>query len=559
MKILNELGNLREENKQMISALKRWTALTLVLAILSQTAVPLLAQAKDATITLKDADGNTQTVDKSWEETYPYGTFAFSKTQINLKEGAKGNSGKGELILYRLGGTEGRAEAYVTLAPAAVQLDDGEISYANAAGTQDYKVSVEDPQPIAKYQALGSKTAGWQASNVAPKADPKRSTENTEAENGKITYGEQCYILPDIKADSYRWQVQAGEDAEWKDITKATKKELVVSNEQVFSEETRYDFRCIYVIDNQTYCSESLSGQVFSDDGEEDEVPEMPGDFVNDTTPTYSDIEMEDGEYDEYNFLVVFADGESQKTIRFEQLDDDLNEAAEIAAITIAEARGATLYDTAKTATVAIEDDEPELPSAMGFAETEVWADKAEGKVRIRLERETEAPQYITGADYTAKDGTAVTGRDFALAEGSAMFASDLLFTYIEIDLVDDGVALSKEESKLEFTVDLTKAKGGGKDSSLIEGKKTVTVHLWNSGTGDGTTNLPSQLYSAEEIDLTGKVNETKSILPQGSGITAKEEEKEEAASGIYSVTLPGAFVVFSRRIIPFQSEASAV
>ena len=72
-------------------------------------------------------EAGTQT---DWEEDYPYGIFAFRETQVNLKEGAEDGTQKGTLTLYRLGGTEGRAEALVTLSPVAVQVEEERISYA---------------------------------------------------------------------------------------------------------------------------------------------------------------------------------------------------------------------------------------------------------------------------------------------------------------------------------------------------------------------------------------------------------------------------------------------
>ena len=59
-----------------------------------------------------------------------------------MKEGADNGEEKGTLTLYRLGGTEGRAEALVVLVPAAAQIEEDRMSYANAAGTNDYRVTV---------------------------------------------------------------------------------------------------------------------------------------------------------------------------------------------------------------------------------------------------------------------------------------------------------------------------------------------------------------------------------------------------------------------------------
>ena len=140
--------------------MRKFTALILTLALSLQFVSPALAavvQDQNGNFAILDSDGNVieSKSQKEWEEEYPYGIFAFKETQVNLKEGADNGEEKGTLTLYRLGGTEGRAEALVVLVPAAAQIEEDRMSYANAAGTQDYKVTVEDPWPIAQYQPLG--------------------------------------------------------------------------------------------------------------------------------------------------------------------------------------------------------------------------------------------------------------------------------------------------------------------------------------------------------------------------------------------------------------------
>ena len=140
--------------------LRKITALLLTLALSVQLASPAFAavvQEENGNFSIVDANGNVidSKSQKEWEEAYPYGVFAFKETQVNLKEGSADGQEKGTLTLYRLGGTEGRAEALVTLIPAAAQIEEGRMTYANAAGTKDYQVTAENPWPCAQYQALG--------------------------------------------------------------------------------------------------------------------------------------------------------------------------------------------------------------------------------------------------------------------------------------------------------------------------------------------------------------------------------------------------------------------
>jgi hypothetical protein len=472
-----------------------------------------------------------------WEEDYPYGIFAFRETQVNLKEGAEDGTQKGTLTLYRLGGTEGRAEALVTLSPVAVQVEEERISYAYAAGTRDYRVSVEDPWPCAWYQAPGGSgeliLPGGPVTVTAP-AEP-------EGEEGEAAL--TTLTAPVTGADSYAWQLKIlGPDGaairDWSDIEGAKEAELVISAELLtaaMGEDSTCDFRCVYEADGVKYCSESRLGEAFVPAGE-DAPPAMPEDFVDDHTRTETGILFDGEEFGGYSFLVVFADGEWEKEITFEALDDGLSECGEMVSILIAEARGAEIHKNACTASLAIEDDEPEIPSAMGFAETEIWADKAAGTVRIPLLRESEGLQYVTGADYETVNGTAEAGRDYAAAGGTVLFPSDLDYSYIEIDLVNDGAALEREDSELYFTLRLTEAKGGG-GSTLLPGRDTVTVRLYNSAEGEGEDNLATALYSPDEEDLTGAVGVTSAIVPAGGRIGASAAAPAQDARGEYAFT----------------------
>ena len=527
--------------------LRKFTALLLTLALSVQLASPALAavvQEQNGNFAIVDADGNVieSKSQKEWEESYPYGIFAFKETQINLKEGATDGEEKGTLTLYRLGGTEGRAEALVVLVPAAAQIEEDRISYANAAGTQDYQVTVEDPWPIAQYQALGGTgeiiRAGGAITTITETAEASEEDTTVEGEESSAQLETQTLVAPVEDADSYQWQMQIKMGSSfvkrWSDIDGAEDQEMVMSQDLlnlIMNENYTYDFRCFYVVDGVKYCSESWQGEAY--EPEVDDIPPvMPDDFVDDHTRTDSVVTFDGEEYDNYSFVVVFADGEWEKEITFEALNDDLHECAEVVNAIVMEARGAEVYSTACTASIAIEDDEDEIPSAMGFAETEIWADKSAGTVRIPLTRESEGLQYVTGVDYTTEDDTAVAGTDYAISSGTALFPSDLDFTYIEIDLVNDGIPLEKEDSELAFTVKLTAAKGGG-GSTLLEGKDTITVRLYNSCEGTDM-NLATALYSPDEEDLTGAVGNTSAIVPAGGSVTASAVVPSEGVVGEY-------------------------
>lgn len=135
-------------------------------------------------LTYTDADGNTQTVDENWAESFPYGAFAFETSGLAVKEGESG-----VIKVYRLGGTTGRATAYLSYEPVLIQGEDGEAVYDYAISADDVNIQVEDPLPRAQYDPVGMPPAP-QVGNASVSADPD----------------EQGYILRlSQTADAYQW------------------------------------------------------------------------------------------------------------------------------------------------------------------------------------------------------------------------------------------------------------------------------------------------------------------------------------------------------------------
>lgn len=513
----------------------------------AQTAVPIFADSPeffrqdDGTFVMTDSGGNAVVVDESWEETYPTGTFAFNTTQVNLTENGEG----GSLNLYRLGGSDGRAIAKVTLVPATSYIDDDRMSYAYAAGRDDYLVEVENPHPSALTDPLGGTPVIYE-SGTDVSIRPITAAEL--AERGLDEDIEFCYQLTDAPdAYDFQWQIRVGDNGQWTDIQGADGEDLPASEEiadgLLFTE---YDVRCLYTVDDVRYCSVSNWGEsyvqpeVYEMDGW-DELAEYYASL--DDGEEFSPIIFEGGEYDNYSFYVVFAEGEDEKEIRFTALDDDKHEAREVVNILIEEAYGATLYNTANVATAAIEDDEPELPSAMGFESDEIWADMSYGSIRIPLIRTVEDPAalvYITGVDYTVEEGTAVPGRNYAAVDdGTILFPADMDASALEITLVNNGEILTREDSDLSFTVRLTAAKGGG-SSTLIDGKDEITVRLFNSGEGNAS-NIASRIYSDAEVDVTMKVDESSAIVSHAPTLVAEAVDLSGEAVAEYTPVVDGA------------------
>ena len=120
------LPKIKRKSFQCLSAL---LAGLLVVQLLPINAMAYQADTPDH-LTFVDGAGNTVSAGEDWEETFPYGTVAFSDFQAVVEEGKETTV----IRVYRLGGTEGRAIAYISYTPAVTQLENGEAAYSTAAG-----------------------------------------------------------------------------------------------------------------------------------------------------------------------------------------------------------------------------------------------------------------------------------------------------------------------------------------------------------------------------------------------------------------------------------------
>ncbi len=510
----------------------------LLTAVMLITALPTQVFAymanKDTEITFIDKDGNTVTEEASWEEAFPYGTFAFDNSQLTIAEG----EGEGVIRLYRLGGTTGRAEAYVTYVPPVAEMADGSTTYANAAGAGDVRIWVEDPLPIAQYQPLGRDPDPLEAETPAQVTSRPAGEESTGEEasgesdlsllagEGEIQAGDLVLTL-DQAAEAWQWQVLYG--GAWEDISGGTEDFLLVNETDL---ET-YDFRCIYTVDGQQYGSTSLKGEAYT--CQEETLPEMPDDLDLNPESTYSELPMDpENPYEGWIFSVVFADGEWVKEIHVSAPEDDQAEPDKFGLFTISDCLGGSLYDTANTLTLHVTDNDEAGESTVGFAVTSVEVDKAENVARITVSRTGDTTQLVT-VDYETMDGTAVAGTDYLSASGTLIFYADITEQTIEIPLVDDQVA---SEERLEFQVVLSGLKGAEDKCTLSN--DTITIRLWNSGTGDGG-NLASLLQDGEAADVSGGVASSGgSVAPVGVDSVTGTQVAQEAVEPVPATIVYG-------------------
>ena len=333
-------GTNNEKLEKLISIL-----LVLFMSIsIMQPAVALWTGGSSDILTLKDASGNTIAVDESWEETFPYGTFAFENSEFSVGEGKESR-----ITVYRLGGTKGRATAYISVSPVIAPVEDGGYSLANAAGTNDYGMKAEDTLPVAAYQPVGRDRS---SSPIPVPVQTARSLANVTDESGQIEkYGDTC-IYADVDAETYQWQVYRqstwGEDVpgEWESVASASDASLMISNENYAD----FDYRCLFTTTGAAavYSTDTARGIAYEPFYEV--LPEMPEGLELYPEPSYTSLPMQDGEFDSYLFTLTFADGEWKKEVIINARTDALSEADELAVFTIVGCEGGSLYDTAQYA-----------------------------------------------------------------------------------------------------------------------------------------------------------------------------------------------------------------
>lgn len=461
------------------------------------------------TISYTDAEGNTQTVDESWVESFPYGAFAFETSGLAVTEGESG-----VIKVYRLGGTTGRATAYLTYEPVLVQGEDGETVYDYAISAEDVDIQVEDPLPRAQYEEVGMPPA------------PKVGEAEVSAQPDELGYTLQL----SVEAEAYQWQILY--DGAWEDILDATGAEVPADAE--FIDGGHYDYRCIYTLNGVDYCSRSLLGEVY--EAPEVETPAQPPEDLDlSAEPTYTALDLRgEGEdpYSGWAFELIFAEGEWVKEIHVDALADALPEAEEAAAFTIWGCDGGEVLESAATMLLRVDDiDEPEA-STLGFTVSQITVDKADGTAEVTIERVGGAQKPVT-VEYATVDGTALAGRDYAETSGKLMFYAGVTSLPVKVELIDDGVVT---DEPVWFEIQLSELLG---DDNCQMVQDRVLVELINSGEGAGD-NLATQLYDPDAVDVSGSVWESDSAANGGSGAVTGTQEAVEEPEPVYSTLMGG-------------------
>ena len=460
---------------------------------------------------IQTANGALEPED-DWDEVYPYGAFALDAAELTLSEG-----GEGTITLYRLGGTTGRATVLVRYEPVVYANEDQSPNYANALSSGDVTIRVEETQSAAWYQPVGKAPDPLEPEGTVS-VRQSRADEN----------GDVVLTLSEGRAERWQWYILSGGD--WKTIGKATEAALTVAEADLDG----YDFRCVYTLGGVTYCSDSLLGREYVRPAQET-LEERPEDVPLWSEPSYLPLAMDEADpYSGYAFAVTFAEDEWVKELRVTIEQDDEAEADEFATFRLAGCEGGAILDAASTLILHAVDDETPEAAEVGFALTQVRADKSAGVAEVTVRR-TGGTQNVLSVDWATADGTAKAGTDYVEGSGTLAFYAGVDELTIRVELIDDKI-VSREDTA-DFQLKLSNLKGGGDRADLYTlGADTAVVSLYNTAAGTGE-NLATVLYDAGVVDVSGGVSESGTIAAPAAGadLTGQQQEKSVGAVEIVS------------------------
>ena len=465
------------------------------------TSIPMPAQAywdtsgETQPTSIRTSEKGTVEVEDDWETVYPYGAFLFDNSEAVITEGGDEIT----IPLYRLGGTSGRATAYLVYAPVVTYLTEDRVSYGSAAGRDDVEINIEDTMPIAAYQAVGKDP------------EPERSSVKIKeaAYTGEDAEEGDKLLSVSASADSYQWYVRY--EGSWEKAEGAVHSDFVVPGDLIED----LDFRCVFMKDGQAYSTDTFKGETYVRP-EPEELGEMPKDLDLKPDQTFTALSMDqENPYNATVFSMTFAEGEWKKEIRIKAPDNDSAQPMRFGTFTIADHLGGDVYTDASIVTLQVLDNDESAPYSIDFVETEVNADRAEGIAIVKLKRNGGGQDAIT-VDYDTVDGTAKAGRDYEAVSGSAVFYADVDEVTIEIPLMagrDDGEALT-------FEVKLGEMKGDNKGlCTLTEESATVSI----TGTGSGKVTEPEGSGMTAEIPGIMSIEEGSEEVEDDAPVIGKE------------------------------------
>jgi Ca2+-binding RTX toxin-like protein len=232
---------------------------------------------------------------------------------------------------------------------------------------------------------------------------------------------------------------------------------------------------------------------------------------------------------------LVFAPGETTKTVRIALNDDLLDEGLESFTVVLSGATGATIGDS--RALVSLVDDE-RVADAPALSVRDVVVDESAGTATFTVllggpqGGPSAAPVTV---DFATFGGTAAIGEDFRPASGTLAFAPGETVKTVTVELIDDALAEGGEQFHLELSnasgATIADARGdatiGGNDGAAVTtptltvltaaasedaGWVDVTLRLSAPATGTVVANYSTNLDTATYVGAADYLVRTGSI-----------------------------------------------
>ncbi|MCL2187306.1 MAG: hypothetical protein FWC16_03890 [Defluviitaleaceae bacterium] len=224
---------IRQHAKRLMAL---FLAFIMMFAIVPTNVLAAIA-GRDGFPVIMDTAGNIISIDESWDESFPFGAFAFADSQLAIEEG-----NDGIITVYRLGGTAGRAHVFITYTPIVAMLNENQPTFSLAAGANDISIRVEDTLPIAFFQPIGEEK------------QPERSERTID-----IVFNDTLVTLFNQNPDAHDFQWYILRDGAWIVTENGNSAEIIITHESF----NQYDFRLRYFVGDNQFITASVRGIPF--------------------------------------------------------------------------------------------------------------------------------------------------------------------------------------------------------------------------------------------------------------------------------------------------------
>ncbi|WP_426446133.1 Calx-beta domain-containing protein [Paenibacillus sp. S-38] len=226
---------------------------------------------------------------------------------------------------------------------------------------------------------------------------------------------------------------------------------------------------------------------------------------------------------------LVFADGETVKTVEVVIYDDGETEGDESFSVGLSNPTGGAELGAYPSAAVSIADNDnwiPDPPSVLSFDPVSYTVGEAAGYAGLQVVRSGGAADYIS-VQYAASSGSAGEDQDYSAFGGTLSFAPGERLAVLQVPILDD----SEHEENESFSVSLFGASG---ETSIESGTAEVTIADNDPFVPDqpGEFQLESDAYTAEEGSGTASIRVLRSGGADGEAAVDYRIEGGTAAEG---------------------------